>query len=578
MRALSVVAAVVVGLNLVAAPSHAGLFDWLKKGKQGDLKHGSETPVPLPRTNGPQAWKIKQANWTQADEQNYKVFISRIGAAVEKGQCNTVKSCLENSSINPYRSSDPQGFSYYADCADFPYFMRSYFAFKNNLPFSIVTGFQARDPKQEETTDTRYPKFGSIVTGRTDFTATTSGAFPSADAILNSLLMSSISSGTFRMSYDQDYGAMFSDVYPIEISRNSVQPGAILYDPSGHVAVVYRVSEDGKIYLIDAHPDNTLTFNLYSRKYTRSHPRLGAGFKKFRPIQLVDYSVDYEGNLIGGRIVGTPNSQISDFSTEQFLGVNQVADDNWKAAAFSVSGSNYDFHDFIRARLATSSLVLNPIKEMQSLMGNICNNIGDRVTSVDLAIQNGMDRREHPKRLPENIFGASGDWENYSTPGRDQTLRILFKDLYEQTVGMVKRFNRGDRSLQYSGVNLARDLEQTYLATAKACQISYRNSQGYSVTLNLEDIRQRVFALSFDPYHCVELRWGARGQELASCPNDKDKMEWYNEEQYLRNQLERRLDLKMDYKARQLEKAVKKGVGVYETPETDLINFLRNSR
>ena len=47
----------------------------------------------------------------------------------------------------------------------------------------------------------------------------------------------------------------------------------------------------------------------------------------------------------------------------------------------------------------------------------------------------------------------------------------------------------------------------------------------------------RLFAMSFDPYHCVELRWGAAAgsPELATCPDDPARRGWYRAEQRLRN-------------------------------------------
>ena len=52
--------------------------------------------------------------------------------------------------------------------------------------------------------------------------------------------------------------------------------------------------------------------------------------------------------------------------------------------------------------------------------------------------------------------------------------------------------------------------------------------------LTFDDLMHRLFAISFDPYHCIELRWGAQGSERESCPDSTPKVKWYMAEQRLR--------------------------------------------
>jgi hypothetical protein len=94
------------------------------------------------------------------------------------------------------------------------------------------------------------------------------------------------------------------------------------------------------------------------------------------------------------------------------------------------------------------------------------------------------------------------------------------------------------------------------------------------VSLNLEQIRQRLFDLSFDPYHCVEARWGASGSELASCPDNEIKRLWYQREKWLRFQIERAYEAKMDYSLDQLT-GPKPGAGVANPPDVDVLQLLQ---
>jgi hypothetical protein len=55
--------------------------------------------------------------------------------------------------------------------------------------------------------------------------------------------------------------------------------------------------------------------------------------------------------------------------------------------------------------------------------------------------------------------------------------------------------------------------------------------------LTMNDVISRADRISFDPYDCAEKRWGASGQELATCRDQDPKGIWYKAEQPIRNVL-----------------------------------------
>ena len=83
-------------------------------------------------------WRITRPEWTDEDEKRYGEFVAGIG----KSGCRTTDACLK-SAANPYRESDAPGTKYFADCADLPYILRAYFAWKNELPFAYTSGVTA---------------------------------------------------------------------------------------------------------------------------------------------------------------------------------------------------------------------------------------------------------------------------------------------------------------------------------------------------------------------------------------------------------------------------------------------------
>jgi hypothetical protein len=112
-----------------------------------------------------------------------------------------------------------------------------------------------------------------------------------------------------------------------------------------------------------------------------------------------------------------------------------------------------------------------------------------------------------------------------------------------------------------------------YDRAASVCSIGYQRSDGSHVQFGYEEARRRLFAISFDPYHCVERRWGAQGAELASCRDSTLKRRWYDAEQNLRNQIDRTYEARMDFSLSELE-ARAPGSGPAAPPDTDTRAYL----
>ncbi len=509
------------------------------------------------------SYRITKTQWSAVDEKNWQNFVASIGAAVERGECRTVDQCFKLNA-NTYRHSDPTNFTYRADCADFPFFMRGYFAWKNGLPFGFAMQMRPRQIAGNTVKDIRYSRYGNEVVKRYGATTNSRGKYPDGLYLLRELIPSYTFSANYRTIYSFDQGVTFSDFYPLKVTRDGIRPGTVLYDPDGHVVLIYKVGDDGRVYYIDAHPDNSLTKGVFGKKFVRAHPGQGAGFKNWRPLILTGASKGPNGTLIGGQILTLPNESLPDYSVEQFYGL-ESGNREWTKARFAVGGNKVDYYDYIRFRLGRGNLKIQPVHEFRNLVKDLCVSLKDRVLAVDIAIAAGIQNRPHPGNLPENIYGTSGDWETYSTPSRDAQLKVVYKDLIDQAANFFTRIKARDPMIDYAGNNLAGELLDVYLREARSCEFQYVNSAGRSVSLNLEDVRQRLFKLSFDPYHCVELRWGATTRdELATCRDDAQKRQWYAREQPLRNQHLRRYDIP----------SVENGAA--QPPNVDVITYLKS--
>ncbi len=514
------------------------------------------------QANATWRWRILKTHWSASDERGFEEFVRRIG----ESRCRTMHSCLTRTKSNPaFAASNPRGMHFYADCADLPYMLRGYYAWKRGLPFSYSTAVRPLGRSR----DIRYTARGNAIIARKDLVATPLDARKTLRRIVDT-----ISSAHYR--YPPAYkGALLPDHYPVAVTRKSIRPGTIIYDPNGHVAVVYKVGKKGRIHYIDTHPDNTLTRGVYGRKFVRATPAMGAGFKRWRPLRLVGAVRRGDGSYTGGAIIPARDAALADWSDEQFFGTSKKKPRYWRRAKFSIAGKTMGYYDFVRKRLAPANFRYDPLDETRALMHALCEDIKYRVDAVDIAIQAGLHGRPQPGRLPRNIYGTEGDWETYSTPSRDARLKTSFKELRDEVARFVRLVDAGSVQVTYAGTEIRDELARLYRTQARACFVHYTKSDGARVRLDLSDIARRLFKLSFDPYHCPERRWGASDpRELASCPDGRIKRAWYEAERRLRNQIDRRYDARMDFSLADL-RAARKGSGVDAPPDIDVLDLLQ---
>lgn len=465
-------------------------------------------------------WEVER-QWDATWEDRYSEFIAAMGEC----KATSLAKCID-SPANPYRGMTPPELrkNLFADCADLPYVLRAYFAFINKLPFSYTQEVEAVG----STNDIRYSPRGNRPGRRR-----TISAVDKADvlAVLRDV-RSQISSAQFRMSSQLDVTATtFPDFYPTAINRQSIRPGTNVYDPNGHVAIVYEVEKNGVIHLMDAHPDNSISRIVYGKKFVRSGAAVGAGFKNWRP------------HVNGAAL---RNQAVPHFSLVQHFGTEPgVAD--WKIAAFHIKGEARDYYEYVRESMAEGTLEYEPLQEFTSMLENLSMDIVDRANAVEVAIKAGIDQRPHPARLPANIYGTEGDWETYSTPSRDARLKVAFKEAHDAVENFLTMARVKDRRLKFQGSSeeLKERLRQIYEEHAAKPILQYQASHAATknVQLTFGQVEERLFRLSFDPYHCIELRWGA----LETCEHDLINKAWYRAEQRLRNQTDRSYEVIMNF-------------------------------
>ena len=518
-------------------------------------------PAPL---NTGKAWKVYKGHWSAKDEEGYAAFVQRIG----RSSCSSLDECL-SSAANPYRAdNDP---ILRGDCADMAYVLRAYYAWKNGLPFSFQNAMRTADRSRD---DLRYSSAGNVVAGRRAIR----NSVRDAHAFLKSI-RGEVSTAMFRTHPEAGAAHSHDDFYPVKIAREAVKPGVIAYDIFGHVGIVYEVLEDGRVLVIASHPDESVTRSAYGPNFMRSRPALGAGLKAWRPISVVGAEKNADGSLNGGKLSAAPNETLAHYSLEQYIGNVPHPSGVWHYGEFRHKDRTYRYYDYVRRKLAAADFSYNPTDELRFGLETICSSIKARKVAVDKAVMSRVYLKRHPSKLPPNIFGTYGEWEEYSTPSRDARLKVSFIELRRDMQQLVDDLARGEDGVHYNGDDLAGDLMKVFEEEKDACTITYWRSDNTRVRLHLAHVMDRLFDLSFNPYNCPERRWGAQGAELETCTDDETKTQWHNALRFLRYQAERTYDVRMDFALNELKPPMlaepeEGGLGVEAPADADLRAYL----
>lgn len=449
------------------------------------------------------AWPPVKAEWSTADERGYEAFVQ----AIAESGCTTVRTCLA-APANPLAADDPPGLVFSADCADLVYMLRAYYAWKKGLPFGFVSVVEARQPMGEG--DLRATIHGNYAAMRWDVTAAGQGA---DIRVVFQTIRDQVSTGTFRVDPRLER-PVAQDFYSPAITREALRPGSAIYNGDGHVVILSRIDDAGRIHFLDAHPDMSVTRGIYAGQFDRGDPAIGAGFHAWRPFRQQ-----------GNRLIHAENAQLQPFSLEQYFGPNAAHD--WTKADFREGGKNIDFIEFTRRRLSKGPLSYDLVSEFAVSLGGLCDAFSERARAVAEADSRGYWRQPRPGRLEGVTAEDAYVWLAFSTPGRDRRLRGHMQRTADGLVRLLTLYAASDPLVTYAGKSPRRDLQAVFDKGTEICGAAYFGSDGQRTLMTLRDMLIRLPALSFDPYHCPERRWGASGRELARCDEDGEKARWY---------------------------------------------------
>ena len=369
------------------------------------------------------------------------------------------------------------------DCADLPYFLRAYFAWKLRLPMAwrqCRRGRAGRPPQCGDTPNTNLMP----VTASDDVAA--------FEDLIRTLKRNVHSSSNRTLPGDD-----MTDVYPVPLTREALRPGTVFADPYGHILVVAAwlpQTLDGYGVLVgaDAQPDGTVGRRRFWRGsflFTPDTDDAGAGFKAWRPV-----------------VYDRGEQSIAVLTNEEL----RRSDEHVPFSDMQYRGSLDDFYDRVEGLI--NPRPLDPRSTQVALVDALEESVTRRVVSVSNGEEFMASRGFRPIEMPEGaaIFQTEGPWEDFSTPSRD--LRLLIS--IDAVIGFPDKVERNPErfGLDEAGVGEAvAELRALLDRELAARAFTYARSDGSEWELTLKDVvdRREAMEMAYNPNDCVEIRWAA---------------------------------------------------------------------
>ncbi|MGD0960083.1 MAG: hypothetical protein ABSB19_09770 [Methylomonas sp.] len=427
----------------------------------------------------------KHGAWNDGYEAFYAAWIEQLfdNPADEGLSFPTLEPVLRNPERNflydYFRANEDAALPAIPDCADLPYFLRTYFAWKNGLPFSYRACSRGASEK---------PPACGAATVKTDFLR-----YPAPQAAFKTLshtMMDVVQSGNGRTALAGEE----TDFYPLALRREALWPGTIYADPYGHTLVLVKwepqtAGKPGILFAVDAQPDHSVTRKRFweGTFLFANSANAGPGFKAFRPI------------ADSGRLL--KNSELLNYSPEQA----DLSPEDFYAQLYKLINP-----DGLDAKPAYEATLTALVEQLEA-----------RLQSVENG-ENYFRKNARAIEMPKGaaIFETIGPWEDYATPSRDMRLLIaihVLLDFPEKIVRHPELFNL----TELSAPPVKTQIGQLHEKLISEKKIRYIRSNGEPWELTVAEIlaRKSAFEMAYNPNDCVEIRWGATAgtEEYASC-------------------------------------------------------------
>jgi hypothetical protein len=449
-------------------------------------------------------------DWDRATEALYAVWVERLFDARPEQSLSfpslapVLADPGRNFLHNYLGAKEDKGLVLEPDCADLPYILRAYFAWKLGLPVAYRAcnrGSASRPPGCEAAT--------------VDTAVAGPPAPVAAFQEMSRRIMDRVHSGNGRTALADDA----TDFYPLPLAREALWPGTLYADPYGHTLVVVKWvpqsgSRGGMLLAVDAQPDNSVSRKRFweGTFLFADTPGAGAGFKAARPLRRAGGTWQPVGNAALRADGGS-----RPYSAEQA----------------SLSPDAF----YARMEQLINPGGLDPATAYEDTLAALMEQLETRVASVERGEAYMRTHRGQVVPMPAGaaIFETTGPWEDYATPSRDMRLLIamhVLEGLPERIRGFPELYRLGAETPEQAAARIA----ALHAARIGERGIEYRRSNGSPWRLTLAEVYARRPALewAYNPNDCVEWRWGASpdSQEYATCTRRAPKDQQARMQQY----------------------------------------------
>ena len=449
--------------------------------------------------------------WGLATEAFYSAWIEALFGAPPEESLNftSLEPVMRNTERNFLHNhlglNEDKNLPLTPDCADLPYTLRAYFAWKVGLPFAFRACGRG---------STKAPPHCGVATIVTEFTQ---GISSQANfRKFSRQLVNTVHSGSARTGLEEES----TDLYPIPFSRETLWPGTVYADPYGHILVLVEwvpqtADHPGMLLAVDAQPDNSVARKRVweGTMLFANTENAGPGFKAFRPII----------RMVSGKWRILTNDELIDqpdfaaFSLEQ----DQLSPDNFYAKL---------------AKLINPQ-GLDPRQAYEATLNALVEQIETRVTSVENGEAYFHKNPRSVIAMPSGaaIFETVGPWEGYSTPSRDMRLIIainVLNSLPDKMVRYPELFVMNGKHPEEAKA----EIEQHHAKRIHERSIRYTRTDGSPWELSVAEVlaRKPAYEMAYNPNDCAEIRWGAKPdtEEYSTCrrhapAEQRAKMEQY---------------------------------------------------
>jgi len=539
------------------------------------------TQPPRPSGSKTSVWPIRNS-WNRETENLYsawieKLFEAPLDASPSWPALHVVLRDPARNVLHNHLGLREDSINLYIrpDCADLPYFLRAYFAFKMGLPYGYAKCTRGGGGKPP-----RCPVWWNIEKEEPRPEAP-EDIVAAEDAQASGASQQKPTGGLFDIFKQQQAAAPKSNApgssatqrtaaarptpgfaVPPSASAPATKPAAPVRPPRptslalgfGHYlqysvadgvhsgAGRTRAADEGSdFYTVPLTEDNLRPGTVYADPYghlliiAKRVPQTGGNAGVFLAVDAQPDGTVSRKRFWRGNFLFAQDPALGDPGFKRFRPI--VRDKNGALRRLTVAeiSKNPNYGDFSleQTKLSVEDFYdkmddvmspnpLDPLRAMKEAITSLEEQVKARVISVE----NGRKYQLSGKgdaSMPDGaaIFETTGAWEDFATPSRDLRLLIAMDVVRNFPDRVARRPERYAMPRDKDVAQVKAELQAVLAQELSARKFSYPRTDGSQWTLSLKDVIDRVtdLEMAYNVNDCVELRWGAKegSEEFATC-------------------------------------------------------------